>query len=160
MGVCSPWNHPWLVTRFRVRLIVLKYHQDSIVCAIHFYWKWLFFNPNHDFCFVERGYLADKDGPPAPEREYSILGSWLTGGAIFHWPIAFELHNSVPAQLSPFLGWVAYIFLTAIFSWLKKMKNVSHRSTVKAYQSSFNVLEVNGNSQGTLKCQALPITVI
>ena len=57
-----------------VRLIALKYHQ---VCAIPFSWKWLFFSPNHDFCFVERGYLADKAGPPAPEREreYSILGS-------------------------------------------------------------------------------------
>ena len=28
-----------------------------------------------------------------------------------HWPIAYEFHNSVPALLSPFLGWVAYCLL-------------------------------------------------
>ena len=28
-----------------------------------------------------------------------------------HWPNACEFHNSVPALLSPFLGWLAYCFL-------------------------------------------------
>ena len=28
-----------------------------------------------------------------------------------HWPNAYEFHNSVPALLSPFLGWVAYCLL-------------------------------------------------
>ena len=64
-----------------------------------------FFNPNHDYRVVETGYVADKAGPTAPDREYPpIVGSWLTGGAILHWPIAYEFHNSVTAQLSPFLG--------------------------------------------------------
>ena len=34
---------------------------------------------------------------PAPLRDYSILGSLLTGGAILHWPTANEFHNSVTA---------------------------------------------------------------
>ena len=35
-----------------------------------------FFNiPNHDYCVAETGYLADKAGPSAPDREFSMLGS-------------------------------------------------------------------------------------
>ena len=60
----------------------------------------LFLNPNHDSCVTETGYLADKAGPTAPYGEYSIMGSWLTGGAILHWPTANEFHNSVPAQFA------------------------------------------------------------
>ena len=44
------------------------------------------------------------------DREYSTLGSWRPGGAILHWPIAVEFHNSMKALLSPFLGWVAYSY--------------------------------------------------
>ena len=33
------------------------------------------FYPNHDYCMAETRYLADKAGPSAPDREYSILGS-------------------------------------------------------------------------------------
>ena len=31
---------------------------------------------------------------------------------MFNWPIADEFHYSVLAQISTFLGWVAYIFLS------------------------------------------------
>ena len=55
----------------------------------------IFYNPNHDYCIAETGYQADKAGPSAPDREDSTLGSWLTGGAILHWPTAYEFHNSV-----------------------------------------------------------------
>ena len=34
-----------------------------------------FFYPNHDYCVAETRYLADKAGPSAPDRDYSILGS-------------------------------------------------------------------------------------
>ena len=34
----------------------------------------LFFNPNHNNCVAETGYLADKGGPSAPDRDYSMLG--------------------------------------------------------------------------------------
>ena len=34
-----------------------------------------FFNPNHDYCVAETGYLADKADPSATDREYSMLGS-------------------------------------------------------------------------------------
>ena len=54
-----------------------------------------FLNPNHSYCVAEAGYLAGKAGPLAPDREYSKLGSCLTGGAILYWPIAHEIHNSV-----------------------------------------------------------------
>ena len=35
----------------------------------------LFLSPNHNYCVAETGYLADKAGPTAPDREYSILTS-------------------------------------------------------------------------------------
>ena len=70
-----------------------------------------FFNPNHNYCIAKTGYLADKIDPLAPNREYSMIGSRLTGGAMLQWPIAYEFHNSVQALFSPFLGWVAYNFL-------------------------------------------------
>ena len=63
----------------------------------------LFLNPNHVYCVAETGYLAGKAGPSAQDRENSMLGSWLTGGAMLHWPIANEFFNSLPALLSPFL---------------------------------------------------------
>ena len=53
--------------------------------------------PN-DYCVAEIGYLADKAGPSAPDREYPILGYRFAGGAMLHWS---EFHNPVPAQLSP-----------------------------------------------------------
>ena len=34
----------------------------------------IFLNPNHDYCVAETGYLADKAGPTAPDKEYTILG--------------------------------------------------------------------------------------
>ena len=38
--------------------------------------KWRgFFNSNHNYCGAKIGYLADKAGPSAPDREYSMLGS-------------------------------------------------------------------------------------
>ena len=40
-----------------------------------------FFNPNHDYCVTETGYLAEKAGPSAPDRMYLILGSRMDGGA-------------------------------------------------------------------------------
>ena len=30
---------------------------------------------NHNYCVTKTGYLDDKAGPLAPDREYSILGS-------------------------------------------------------------------------------------
>ena len=57
----------------------------------------VFFNPNHDYCVAKTGYLADKAGPLAPDREYSMLGSWSTGAANLHWPSACVFHNSVRA---------------------------------------------------------------
>ena len=48
----------------------------------------------------------------APQAEGTL--HWVpakTGGANVHWPNACQFHNSVPALLSPFLGWVAYCFL-------------------------------------------------
>ena len=36
-----------------------------------------FFNPNHDYCVAETGYLADKDGPTAPDRECSLYIGFL-----------------------------------------------------------------------------------
>ena len=35
----------------------------------------LFFNPNHDYCVAETGYLADKADPSATDRDYFMLGS-------------------------------------------------------------------------------------
>ena len=34
-----------------------------------------FVNQNLDYCITETGYLAEKAGPLAPDREYSMLGS-------------------------------------------------------------------------------------
>ena len=34
-----------------------------------------FFKTNHDYCVAETGYLADQDGPSAPDRGYSMVGS-------------------------------------------------------------------------------------
>ena len=65
-------------------------------------------NHSHDYGVAETGYLADKTRPTA---QYRVL---YTGFLIDRWSyfaLVYELHNSVPAQLSPFLGWVAYIFL-------------------------------------------------
>ena len=54
-------------------------------------------------CKYETGYLADKAGPKTTDRELSILGSCFTGGAIFHWPNAFEFHISEPtSNIKPF----------------------------------------------------------
>ena len=47
--------------------------------------------------------------PRPPDGEYSKLGSRLISGAIWNWPIAHELHNSVLALLSPILSWVALV---------------------------------------------------
>ena len=55
---------------------------------------------------------------------------------MFHRPIAFELHHSLPALLTPFLGWVAYIFLeikittTILESCSKAMYNTSPEKKV------------------------------
>ena len=49
---------------------------------------------------------------PRPLIEVLYAGLLLTGGADLRWPSAGEFHNSsMPAQLSPFLGWDAYFFL-------------------------------------------------
>ena len=81
-------------------------------------WYWLininntifFITPTVTIALSRQGTWLTKPDPP-PKIMNPILGSWLTGGAILHWPIANEFHNSVPAQLSPFLGWVAFTFL-------------------------------------------------
>ena len=67
-------------------------------------------------CIAETGYLAGKAGPYAPDREYSTLGSRLTGGTMLHWPTADEFQNSVPAPLRPLLVWVNFgsLRLTAL----------------------------------------------
>ena len=54
-------------------------------------------------CKYATGYLADKAGPTTTDRGHSILGSCFTGGAIFHWPNAFEFHISEPTStIKPF----------------------------------------------------------
>ena len=69
-----------------------------------------FLYPLYDYCTAKTGYLADMAGPLPPRSQIEITLCWVPG-AMLHWPIADEFHNSVPALLSPFLGWVAYIFL-------------------------------------------------
>ena len=59
----------------------------------------LFFYPNHNYCVAKTGYLADKSNPTAPHREYSILGSWVTGGGILHWPTAYESRSILTVTL-------------------------------------------------------------
>ena len=53
-------------------------------------------------------------------RTQGPQGSCSTDGAILHWLNAWEFHNSVPAQLRLFLGWVVYWCLSDQSVYLRK----------------------------------------
>ena len=74
------------------------------------YMPYNFLNSHHTNCIGKIGNLADQAGPWAPLIHYSSLCSWLIVGEMLHWPIAGETRDSVQALLSPFLGWVAFLY--------------------------------------------------
>ena len=90
----SPWTRADLVNHHQGHACHLNWlpYKDYIV---HFH---------HNYCVIETRVPGWQGWPHAPYREYSILGSWLTGGFILHWPTAYEFHNSVPAQRGYFIA--------------------------------------------------------
>ena len=58
-----------------------------------------FFKPNHDYCVALTRCLDGKSRPTIPSREYSGLGSCLTGGAIGTGLVPVSTTTHVPAHL-------------------------------------------------------------
>ena len=58
-----------------------------------------FLSPTMTIALPRQVTWLTRPDPTALYREYFVLGSWLTGGAILHWPTAFGFHNSVEVTL-------------------------------------------------------------